>query len=182
LTRFNFPQTEVFNPLGILLAQHLSQLDAQRNGAEGTENDDGGDDQLRPEVTDAILAAPATTLARDSSGPQFAGDGDQGGESSTTGDGIVVRNPRSIDRTTFPNGIPIDSIRVDFTTGNLRFTTESMLDLAFLDEDFGGAPEEQSSAIDATNAAAEDQAEAGTLNLPDRVPEGTIIAPITRTE
>lgn len=175
MTRFNFPQTEVLNPLGILLAQHLSQLDeAQRNAAEGMVDDDAGDDPPRPEVAGAILATPPT-LAGDLLGPQFADGGEQGGESSTTGDGTLLRNSRS---TPFPNGIPIDSIRVDFTAGNLRFTTESTLDLAFLDEDLNGALEGQS----ATNTVAEDRAEVGTLIPPDRVPEGTIVTPIARSE
>ena len=80
MTRFNFPQAEVFNPLGILLAQHLTQLDeAQRIAAEGREDNNAGEDQPRPEVADAILAASATTIARDESQPEATGDGGEGG-------------------------------------------------------------------------------------------------------
>ena len=178
MTRFNFPQAEVSNPLEVLLARHLSQFDeAQRNATEGTEEDDAGDDQPQPEVTDAILATSATTLAREPSGPQFADDGEQGGEGSGPGDGIVVRNFRfTTDPTFIPANIPVNSIRVDFTAGNLRFMTESTLDITFPDEDSSGSPEDQSPT---TNAVTEDRTEVGTSSLSEGVPEGTISAPVT---
>ena len=53
-----------------------------------------GDDQPQPEVADAILAAPTTTLAGEPSVPQSADDGERGDESSGSGDGTVVRNFR----------------------------------------------------------------------------------------
>jgi hypothetical protein len=171
LTRFNFPPGEVFNPLGILLARHLTQFDeAQRNATEGTE-ENAGDDQPRPEVADAVLSATATTLA-----PQSADDGEQGGEAGGSGGGIVVRNFRfTTDSTLLPGNIPVDSIRVDFTTGNLRFTTESTLDITFLGEGSSDSPEDQSPT---TNTVAEDRVEVGTPIPPEVVPEGTIFAPI----
>jgi len=43
--------------------------------------------------------------------------------------------------------IPIDSIRVDFTAGNLCFMTESTLDINSLDKSSGGSPEDQSPTI-----------------------------------
>ena len=92
LTRFNFPQDEAYNPLGILLARHLTQPDeAQRNATEGTQEENTGDDQPRPEVADAILATSATTPAGELPGLQPTADSEQGGESSGSGDGIVVR-------------------------------------------------------------------------------------------
>ena len=144
---------------------------------EGSEGD-AGDDQPRPEVADAILTTSTPTPAREPSGPQSADSGEQGGEGSGSGDGIVVRNFRSTDPTLLRGDIPIDSIRVDFTAGNLRFTTESTLDITFLNEGSSGAPEDQSSA---TNTVAEDRAEAETSALPERVPEGTITASMTRS-
>ena len=177
LTRFNFPQAEVFNPLGVLLARHLTQLDeARRDATEGTEEDDADDDQ-QPEVADAILAISTATLAREPSGPQSTDDGEQGGGSSGSGDGIVVRNFRfTTDSTLFPVNIPVDSIRVDFTAGNLRFTAESTLGIAFPDEGSSGSPEDQSPT---TNTVVEDQTEVGTSTLLERVLEGTIFASIT---
>lgn len=180
MTRFNFPQAEVINPLGILLAHHLTQLDeAQRNATEGTEDNNGGDDQPRPEVADVVLAVPTTVIAREPSGPESANDGEQGGERSGAGDGIVVRNLRSTDPTSLPRDIPIDSIRVDFTTGNIRFTTESTVDVTFVDEGSSSAQEDQSSV---TDTLAEDRTEVGTSTLPERVPEGITTTPIPRSE
>ena len=170
MTRFNFPQAEAFNPLGILLAHHLTQFDeTQRNAAGGTEDNGADGDQPRPEVADAILTISAAP------GPQSA----DGGESSGASDGIVVQNSRSADPTLPQSGIPIDSIRVDFTSGNLHFTTESTLDITFVDGGSGDTPEGQSSA---TNIMAEDRVEVGTSTLAERVPEGTIITSITHSE
>ena len=180
LTRFNFPQAEVFNPLGVLLARHLTQLDeAQRNGnaTEGTEEGDTGDDQPRLEVSDAILAASTTTLPGEPSGPQSADDGERGGEGSGSGDGTVVRSFRfTTDPALLSGNIPVDSIRVDFTAGHLRFMTESTLDINFLDEGSSRSPEDQSPT---TGTVAEDRAEVGTSTLAEGVPEGTTFAPIT---
>jgi len=101
----------------------------KRNVTKGAEEDDVGDDQPRPEVADAILATSTTTLARGSSGPRSADDGEPGGGSSGSGGGTAVRNFRSTtDSTLPPVNIPIDStVRVDFTAGRLRFTTEARL-------------------------------------------------------
>jgi len=180
LTRFNFPQAEAFNPLGILLAHHLSQFDeAQRNAAEGTEDNDAGNDQPRPEVADAILAAPVVALARGQETPEQEppDDGEGEGESGGVGDGIVVRNFRSTDPVPLLDNAPIDSIRVDFTTGNMRVTTESTVDVTPLDEGSSDARGDQSLA---TNTEAEDRTEVGTSTTSETLPEGTIITPITR--
>jgi len=180
LTRFNLNQAEVFNPLGILLAHHLTQLDeAQRDATDGTEDNGGGDDQPRPEVADAVLTTPTMSIAREPSEPEPADDGERGGEGSGAGDGIVVRNLRSTDPTSLPRDIPIDSIRVDFTAGNIRFTTESTVNITLPDEGPSGAPDDQSPA---TDTVAEDQTDVGTSTLPERVREGTITIPITRSE
>ena len=171
LTRFNFPQADVFNPLGVLLARHLTQLDeAQRNAAEGEDNDPH-DDQRRTEVVDAILATSATALARDPPGPESGSDGEQVIEDGGgAGDGIVVRNFRSTDPILFPGDIPIDSIRVDFTAGNMRITTESTVDIAFLSEgSSGGARGDRSSAT-----VAEDRAEVGTSTSLERSLGGAV--------
>ena len=144
---------------------------------EGAEGDDVGDDQLLPEVADAIFATSTAALAREPSGPQSADDAEQGDESSGSGNGTVVRSFRfTTDPTFLPDDIPVNSVRADFTPGNLRFTTESTLDIDFSDEGSSGSLEGQ---LPSTNAVAEDRAEVGTSTLPERVPEGTIFAPIT---
>ena len=165
MTRFNnFPQAEAFNPLGILLAHHLSQLDeVQRTGGEGTENNNLGDDQLRLGVADAILAVG---IARETLQPESADDGERGGENGGAGEGAAPRNPRPTDPTPPPGDVSVNTARVGFTP--LVFLTES-----FLDEEPSGNLESQSSA---TNTVAEDQAEVGTSTLPNRSPEGIIIA------
>ena len=182
LTRFNFPQAEVFNPLGVLLAHHLTQLDeAQRNATEATEDNDAGDDQPRPEVADAILAT-VTALGREPSGPESVNDIEREGEGADPSDGIVIRNFRPTDPIRFPDNIPIDSIRVDFTTGNMRFTTESTIRVNFrddVDEGPSGAQEDRPSA---TNVLTENQTEVGTSIPLERPLEGTIVTSITRTE
>ena len=161
-----------------MLAHHLTQLDeAQRNATEGTEDNTAGDDQLRPEVADAILATSTAAGAR---GPEIPGQeppdhDEQDGGSEGTGDGLVVRNFRSTDPVPLPDDGPIDSIRVDFTTGNMRVTTESTVGVSFLEGGSGDAREDQQSA---TNAAAEDRAEVGTSAPPDTPPEGVVITPI----
>jgi len=159
LTRFNFPQAEVFNPLGILLAHHLAQLDeAQRTAAEGAENNNNpGDDQQRLGVADAILPPPATGTARETE------PADDGGESSGAGDEIAMRNSRRTDPTPPPGDITVDPTRVGPTSGNLVFLTES-----FLDEEPDSGLEDQSSTID---TATEDRAEVGTSTQPNRLPE-----------
>lgn len=139
----------------------------------GTEDNGAGGDQPRAEVADAILTISTAP------GPQSTDNGEQGGESSGASDGIVVQNSRPADPTLPQSGIPIDSIRVDFTTGNLHFTTESTLDITFLDGGLGDTLEGQSSA---TNIVAESRVEVGTSTLAERVPEGTIITSITRSE
>lgn len=147
---------------------------------EAAENNDAAvDDQPRPEVADAILAAPTTTTGREPPGPDSADGGEQGGERSGAGDGIAVRNPRSTDRTLPSGDIPLDSIRVDFTTGNFRFTTEGTLDITFLGEGTSGASGDQSST---TNTVAEGQVEVGTSTLPERVPDGTFVTLNMRSE
>lgn len=144
---------------------------------EGAENDgDAVDDQPRPEVANAVLAASTTAVAREPSGPDFA---DNGEETSGAGGGIAAPNLRPTDPTLLPGDIPIDSIRVDFTTGNFRFTTESTNGITFLDERSSGAPEDQSSA---TNTMAEDRTEVGSSTLPERVPDGTSVTLTTRSE
>ena len=171
LTRFNLPQAEAFNPLGILLAHHFTQLDeTQRNATEGAEGDETGDDQPRPEVADAILSTPTTALGREQLGPESVDDGGQGDESGGAGDRIVVRNFRSTDHILPPDSIPIDSIRVDFTAGNMRVMAESTFDVIFLEEGSTGVQEDQSSA---TNTVAEDQAEVRTSTPLERSLEGT---------
>ncbi|KAF9777287.1 hypothetical protein BJ322DRAFT_730510 [Thelephora terrestris] len=91
LTRLNFPQPEVYNPLGILLAHHLTQLgEEQRDAAGGTDDNSTGDDQPRPEVADAILATSNSTVGRETRQAESSDDGEQGGESSDTDDGIVA--------------------------------------------------------------------------------------------
>jgi hypothetical protein len=168
LTRFNFPQTEVFNPLGILLAHHLSQLDeAQRTAAEGTENIDPGDNQPRVGVAEAILAA---RIARETLQLESADDGEQDGESGGAGDGTIVRNSRRTDPTLPPGDVPVNSTRAGFTPGNLVFLTES-----FLDEEPSVTPEDRSPTI---NTVAEDQTEVGTSTQPNRLPEGIVVIPI----
>jgi len=180
LTRFNFPQTEVFNPLGILLARHLTQIDeAQRNATDGAEDNDAVGGEPRQEVADAILAISTTTFAREPPGPEPADDGEQGGENSGAGDGIFVRTFRSIDPNLAEGQIPIDSIRVDFTSGNLQFMTESTIDITFLGDGPSSAEAGQSSV---TNTVAEDRAEVGTPTPLERLSEGTIIALVTLSE
>ena len=170
LTRFNFPQDEVFNPLGILLARHLTQLDeAQRNATEGTEEENAGDAQPRPEVADAVLATSTTTPPGESPGLQPTVDGEQGGESSGSGDGIVVRNSRSTDPTFPPS---------DISTNNLRVTTESTLDITLMNEGTNGALDDRPPTTDGVV----DRAEVGMPTLPEGVPEGTIITSIMRSE
>ena len=178
LTRFNFPQADVFNPLGVLLARHVTQLnEAQRNAAEGEDNDPH-DDQRRTEVIDAILATPTTALARDPPGPESGSDGKQAVEDGGGGgDGIVVHNFQSTDPILLPGDIPIDSIWVDFTAGNMRITTESTVDIAFLNEgSSGGALDDRSSAT-----VAEDRAEDGTSTSPERSSEGAITSVTTHS-
>ena len=168
LTRFNFPQAEVFNPLGILLAHHLAQLDGtQRTATEGAENNNPGDDQPRAGVADTILAPLAAGTARGTLQPEPADDGGQGGESDDAGNGTVVRNSRRTDPTLLQGDVLVDSPRVGFTPGNLVFLTES-----FLDGEPGGTLEDQPSTI---NTVAEDRAEVGTSTQPNRLPEGAII-------
>ena len=171
LTRFNFPQADVFNPLGVLLARHLTQLDeAQRNATEGEESDPH-DDQPRTEVVNAILATSATALARDPSGPESGSDGEQTAEGGGgANDGIVVRNFRSTDPIPLQEDIPIDSIRMDFTAGNMRITMEGTVDIAFLDEGSSGGTRDDQSSV----TVAEDRAEVGTSNSPERSPKGAV--------
>jgi hypothetical protein len=178
LTRFNFPQADVFNPLGVLLARHLTQLDeAQRNATE-REDSNPHDDQPRTEVVDAILATSATALARDPPRPGSGSGGEQAIEDGGgAGDGIVVHNFQSTDPILLPGDIPIDSIRVDFTAGNMRITTESTVDIAFLNEgSSGGALGDRSSAT-----VVEDRAEDGTSTSPERSPEGAITPVVARS-
>lgn len=162
LTRFNFPQAEVFNPLGILLAHHLAQLDeAQRTAAEGTENDSLDDGQFDP-----FLTPPNMMIARELLRPESAND-EQGGGNGDTGDESAGQNSRQIDPNLPSGDILIDPTRVGFASGNLVFLTES-----FLDEQPSGTLEDRSSTIDTTT---EDGAEVGTSTQPNRLPEGTII-------
>ena len=164
MTRFNFPQDEVFNPLGILLARHLTQLDeAQRNATEGTEENNPGDDQPRPEVADVVLGASATIPAGE---PPELGDGEQAGESSGSGDGIALRNFR-------PTDLP-----GDISTESLRVATEGTLNITFTNDGTNDTPDDRPPA---TNGVA-DRAEVGASTLPEGVPEGTIITPIMRSE
>lgn len=177
LTRFNFPQAEAFNPLGILLARHLTQLDeAQRTAAEEAEDHEFVDDRLRPEVADAILAA---ALPRGLPlGQEALYGGEQDDESGGAGDGVFVRNFRSRNPVFLPDDIPIDSIRVDFTTGDMRVTTESAVTVTFPNEGSSGTQEVQPPVA---NAGPEDQAEVETLTPPEILPEGKAIMPITRS-
>jgi hypothetical protein len=176
LTRLNFPQPEVYNPLGILLAHHLTQLgEEQRDAAGGTDDNSTGDDQPQPEVADAILATSNSTVGRETRQAESSDDGEQGGESSDTDDGIVMRDPRSTDPAPLQGDI---SIRMDFTPGNLRFTVESTLEINPLGEGPSGNREDQSSA---TDAAAEDRAGAVASTQPERLSDpGSIIPPIVR--
>ena len=170
LTRFNFPQDEAYNPLGILLARHLTQLDeAQRNATEGTEEENAGDDHPRPEVADAVLAISATTQVGGSLGLQPSADSEQGGESSGSGDGIVVRDSRPANPTPLPS---------DVSTDNLRITTEITFDITFTNEGTNGAPDDRPPAANGVV----DRAEVGMPTLPEGVPEGTIITPIIRSD
>lgn len=172
LTRLNFPQPEVYNPLGILLAHHLTQLtEAEHDAAEREEDNGAGEDQPRTEVADAILATSNSTVAREA---ESADDGEQGGESSGASDGTVMRDPRSTNPTSPQGDI---SIRVDITPGNMRFTLESTLEIASLGEGSSGTREDRSST---TDNVAEDRADAGTPTQPERSSEGTIITPIPR--
>lgn len=155
----------------MLLAHHLTQLDdAQRTAAEETEDNNPGDDHPPPRVADAILSPSATGIASETSQPESADNGEQGGESGDTSDGTTVRNFRRTDPTPSPGDIPIESSRVGFTPGNLVFLTES-----FLDEEPGGTPGDRSSI---TNMVAEDRAEVGTSIQSNRFPEGIIIVPV----
>ena len=182
LTRFNFPQAEVFNPLGVLLAHHLTQLDeAQRNAAEAAEDNDASDNQPRPEVADAILATSVAGPAREPSGPESADDGEQEDGNGGPSDGVVVRNFRSTDPVLFSGNIPIDSIRVDFTAGNMRFTTESTIDVTFLDDTEEGSSGTREDRPPVAGTLAEDRVEFETSTSPERSLEGTIVAPITRS-
>jgi len=176
LTRFNFPQAEAFGPLGMLLARHQTQLDeARRNDGEGAEDNDAGNDQPRPEVADAILAAPVIAPARGPETPEEEPPDDGEGESGSEDDGIVFRNFRSTDLVPLPDTVPIDSIRVDFTTGYMRVTAEATVDIDFLDEGPSNAREDQSQA---TNTETEGQTEVGTSTPPETLPEGIIITPV----
>ena len=173
MTRFNFPQAEVFNPLGILLAHHLAQLDeAQRTVVEGAENNNPGDDQPLPGVADALLAPSATGIARETLQPESADDREQGDGSDGAGGGDVVRDSHRTHPTQPPGDTPVGD--VGSTTGNLVFLTDS-----FLDEEPSGTPEDQSSTV---NTVTEDRTEVGTSTQPNRSSGGTIITLITRTE
>lgn len=178
LVRFNLPQAEAFNPLGILLAHHISQFDeAQRNAAEGIEDNDAGIDQLLPEVADAIFAAPDAALARGLETPEQEPLDDSEGENEGASDGIVVRNFRSTNPVPLPDSARINSVRVDFTTGSMRVTTESTVGVTFSDERSSDTREAQSLA---TNAEAEDRTEVGTSAQAETLPEGIISTLITR--
>jgi len=114
LTWFNFPQAETFGPLGILLAHHQVQLDeARRNDGEGTEDNDAGNVQPRPEVADAILAAPVTARVRGPETPEEEPPDDGEGESGSEDDGIDFRNFRSTDPVQLPDTVL--SIRFGWT-------------------------------------------------------------------
>lgn len=171
LTRFNFPQAEVFNPLGILLAHHLAQLDeAQRTATDGAEGNNPGDQPLLG-VAEAILAPSTTGVGRETLQPESTGDGEQGGESGGSGDGTAVRDSRSTDPTPPLGDAPAHSTRVGPTPGSFVFLTES-----FLDEEPSDTHEDQSST---TNALADDRAEVGTSTQPNGIPEGIAITPTT---
>jgi len=132
LTRLNFPHAEVFHPLVILLAQRFTQADeAQSTATDEAEGDDAVDDGPRPEVAGAILVASNTTLGREPSGQDSADDGEQGGEIDSARDGTIVRNFRSTAHTLVLGDIPIYSIWVKFPAGDVRVTTERMVDIAF---------------------------------------------------
>jgi hypothetical protein len=170
LTRFNFPQADVFNPLGILLAHHLTQLDEAQRNAAGGEDNDPRDDPPRPEVADAIFTTSNIALTRDPPGSESGHDGEQGTESGDgAGDGIVVRNFRSTGPILLPDDIPIDSIRVDFTAGNMRITTESTVDINFMGEGSSGALDDRSA-----TTVAEDRTEVGASTSSERLSEGAI--------
>ena len=172
LTRFNFPQAEAFNPLGVLLAHHLAQHDeSEPTTAEGTENNNPGADEPRPGVIDAILAPPVTLIAGEALQPEPADNVEQGSGSGDAGDGTVVRNSRPTEPTPPPGDVPIHSTRAGFAPGDLVFLTES-----FLDEGPTGTPEDQSPTI---NTVVGDQAEVVTSTQLNRSPEGRIITPIT---
>lgn len=144
LTRFNFAQSEIFNPLGIFLAHHLTRLDeAQRDAAEGTAGD-VIDDQPRPEVADAILAAPDTTAAMDTPGP--VGNDEQGGESSGTGNETVAGNSHPAEPASLPGDINL--IQAEVTPGNVRSTVESTTDITPPGEGSSGTREDRSSTTD----------------------------------
>lgn len=161
-----------------MLAHHLTQLDeAQRNATEGTEDNDAGDDQPRLEVADAILATTATAVARGPETPE-QDNGEQEDESGADG-GIFIRNFRPTDLVPLPIDVPIDSIRVDFTAGNMRVTTESSIDFTF---PVGGSSDAREDQSPATNAMVEDRSEVGTSTLPETLPEGITITPLTCPE
>ena len=184
LTRFNF-QAEGFDPLEMemLLAHHLTQLDqAQRDVAREAENYDGGDDQPRPEVADAILATSGAALTREQSVPESTDGSEQEDESDSSDDGVVVRNFRSTGPVLLPDDIPISSIRVDFTAGNMRVMTESTVDVTSLEGIGEGPSGTRGDRPSATNTLAEDRAEVGPSTPPDGSPEGTIITPMARSE
>ena len=175
LNRLNFPQSEAFNPLGILLAHHLSQLEeAQRDTTEGTEDNSTGGDQPRPEVADGILAASNEAIPREGLQPESADDNEQVDENSGTSDGTIFWDSRSSDPSSLPGGIPIDSIRVDFTPGSLRFTIESTIGITSPGNGQSGSRDDQSTI---TNTAAEVGSEVGTSNQTERLSDGKIIAP-----
>ena len=156
-----------------MLAHHLTQLgDAQRNAAEGTEDNDAGNDQPRPEVADAILARGSETQ-----GQEPPDDGEQEDESGSTGDGIVVRNFRSTGPAPLLDNDSIDSIRVDFTTGNMRVTTEGAVDVTLPGEGTSDVREDQ---LSATNTETEGRTDVGTPTQPETLPEGISITPVTR--
>ena len=164
MTRFNFPQDEVFNPLGILLARHLTQLDeTQRTATEETEENNGGDDKPRPEVADVVPANSATTPAGE---PQELGNGEQAGEISGLGDGIVVRN-------SWPTDLPGDT-----PADNLGVMTGSALNTTFVGDRTSGTLDGRPPATDGVA----DQALTGASTLPEGVPEDTTITPIMRSE
>jgi hypothetical protein len=168
LTRFNFPQADVFNPLGVLLARHLTQLDEARRNAAGREDNGLHDDQPQTEVADTILATSTTALTRGMSRPESESDSKQALEDGGgVGDGIVARNFPPTDPILLPGDIPIDLIRVRFTAGSMRATTEGTVNIAFLDKgSSGGARDDQSSATVAEDRA-EDRAEVGTPTSPE---------------
>ena len=154
----------MFNPLGILLARHLTQLDeAQRTTTGETEENDASNNQPRSEVADVVRATSATTPARES---QELGNGEQAGESSDSGDGTVVRNSR-------PTDLPGDT-----PTDNSGVTAGSMPDITFVGDGTNGTPDDRPPA---TNGVA-DRAETRGSTLLEGVPEGTTITPIMRSE